>query len=83
MKAVSRSYKAGDNEILALDKADLNIEEGDLVVILGPSGAGKSTLLNLYTPERLSELMGSAGFTGVEIYRDEKKPWITVVGWKE
>ena len=25
---------------------------------------------------------GSAGFTGMEIYRDEKKPWITVVGRK-
>ncbi len=47
MRAVSRSYNAGENEILALDKADLDIEEGDLVVILGPSGAGKSTLLNL------------------------------------
>lgn len=41
MRAVSRSYKAGDNEVLALDKADLDIEEGDLIVILGPSGAGK------------------------------------------
>lgn len=38
--------------------------------------------MNLYTPERLSELMGSAGFTGMEIYRDEKRPWITVVGRK-
>jgi putative ABC transport system ATP-binding protein len=47
MRAVSRSYKAGDNEILALDNADLDLDEGDLIVILGPSGAGKSTLLNL------------------------------------
>ena len=39
--------------------------------------------MNLYTPERLSELMDSAGFTGMEIFRDEKKPWITVVGRKE
>ena len=38
--------------------------------------------MNLYTPERLSELMGCAGFTGMEIFRDEKKPWITVVGRK-
>ena len=38
--------------------------------------------MNLYTPERLSELMESAGFTGTEIFRDGKKPWITVVGRK-
>ena len=47
MREVSRSYKAGENDVLALDKADLDVEEGDLMVILGPSGAGKSTLLNL------------------------------------
>ncbi len=39
--------------------------------------------MSLYTPERLSELMESAGFTGMEIYRDEKRPWITVIGRKE
>ena len=36
--------------------------------------------MNLYTPERLKELMEAAGFTGIEIYRYEEKPWITVVG---
>jgi len=38
--------------------------------------------MNLYTPERLSELMGSAGFTGMEIYRDDDRHWITVIGRK-
>ena len=38
--------------------------------------------MNLYTPERLSELMGSAGFTRMEIFRDEKRSWITVIGRK-
>lgn len=44
---VSRIYKVGDYEQKALDNIDLNIEEGNFIVILGPSGAGKSTLLNL------------------------------------
>lgn len=44
---VSRIYKVGDHEQKALDNIDLNIEEGNFIVILGPSGAGKSTLLNL------------------------------------
>ncbi len=46
-KEVSRIYKVGDHEQKALDKVNLEIEEGKFVVILGPSGAGKSTLLNL------------------------------------
>ena len=46
-KDVTRIYKAGDNELRALDNVNLTLEEGKFIVILGPSGAGKSTLLNL------------------------------------
>lgn len=44
---VSRTYKAGDHELKALDGVTFSLDEGKFVVILGPSGAGKSTLLNL------------------------------------
>ena len=47
LKDVSRVYQSGEHEIKALDKVNLDIEQGKFVVILGPSGAGKSTLLNL------------------------------------
>jgi putative ABC transport system ATP-binding protein len=47
LKNVSKLYKVGDNEFKALDKIDLSLNKGEMIVILGPSGAGKSTLLNL------------------------------------
>ncbi len=42
LKEVSKIYGDG---IKALDGVDVEIKEGEFVVILGPSGAGKSTLL--------------------------------------
>lgn len=44
---VGRQYRQGENVFDALSHANLDIYEGELIVILGPSGAGKSTLLNL------------------------------------
>jgi NitT/TauT family transport system ATP-binding protein len=46
LSAVSKVYGGGAN-IVALDKVDFEIAEGEFVALLGPSGCGKSTLLNL------------------------------------
>jgi len=44
---VSRVFRMGEVEVVALADADLDIPRGEVVVVLGPSGSGKSTLLNL------------------------------------
>src|SRR4026207_646228 len=44
---VTRLYQMGANEVVALDRVTMGIEEGDFVAIRGTSGSGKSTLLNL------------------------------------
>lgn len=47
LKNVKKTYVIGEQKFNALDGINLEINQGEFVVILGPSGAGKSTLLNL------------------------------------
>ena len=47
MRELSRVYRADTVETTALDRIDLDIADGEFVVIVGPSGCGKSTLLRL------------------------------------
>ena len=44
---LTKIYRSGEVEVHALRGANLDLYEGELVVILGPSGSGKSTLLNI------------------------------------
>jgi len=38
--------------------------------------------MNLYTPERLKELLETAGFADVKVHKAADKPWIAVIGRK-
>jgi putative ABC transport system ATP-binding protein len=46
-RALEKIYLMGEIEVRALQGLDLDLFEGEFVVILGPSGSGKSTLLNI------------------------------------
>ena len=45
--ALWKTYGEGETAVHALRGVDLDVPEGELVVLLGPSGSGKSTLLNI------------------------------------
>lgn len=46
-RALTKIYRIGEVEVHALRCVDLDLYDGELVVLLGPSGSGKSTLLNI------------------------------------
>ncbi len=46
-KGLTKVYGEGHSAVHALRGVDLDIPEGEIVVLLGPSGSGKSTLLNI------------------------------------
>lgn len=44
---LKKSFGQGDSRVQVLKGIDLNVEKGEICVLLGPSGSGKSTLLNI------------------------------------
>jgi putative ABC transport system ATP-binding protein len=44
---IRKVYKMGEVEVEALRGIDVDLYQGEFVVLLGPSGSGKSTLLNI------------------------------------
>src|SRR5947208_7014845 len=46
VRGLTKVYGSGPAEVRALAGVDLDLYEGELVVLLGPSGSGKTTLLN-------------------------------------
>lgn len=47
MEGVRKTYPMGDDETVALERADLTIASDEIVALVGPSGSGKTTLCSI------------------------------------
>lgn len=47
IKGIRKSYGTEENRVEVLKGIDLEVEKGQICVLLGQSGSGKSTLLNI------------------------------------
>ena len=72
VRNISKKYGQNDSQIYALNDVSVDIEKGEVCVILGASGSGKSTLLNMIggldTPDS-----GSIIVDGTDITKLDKK----------
>ncbi len=47
IRGIKKSFGSEDNRAEVLKGIDMEVEKGEICVLLGPSGSGKSTLLNI------------------------------------
>ena len=69
---ISKKYKKGSEEFIALNDVSLKIENGEYIAVAGASGAGKSTLLyalgGLIHPDK-----GEVLYNGTDIYKQSNR----------
>ncbi|KAA8609445.1 ABC transporter ATPase [Salipiger aestuarii] len=87
---VSKSFGTGIHETPVLQNIDLDVQEGEFLVLLGFSGSGKTTLINMMagldTPTkgrvtyRGTPITGPGPERGVIFQSYSLMPWLTVNG---
>src|SRR2546427_11401235 len=68
LQDASKVYGTGEGTVRAVDRVNLSVRTGELVLVLGPSGAGKTTLLALIGGP-LRPTSGPGGGAGKGLYR--------------
>ena len=76
IRGMKRHYVMSSETIRALDGIDLDIHEGERIILLGPSGSGKTTLLNCISALD-SPTDGSYNFGGTPVPRHDSEAMTT------
>ena len=70
MDGVRKTYRSGDDEVVALDHASLVVGDDEMVTLVGPSGSGKTTLLSiaggLLTPTEGTVVVGDTEVSALD-----------------
>ncbi len=74
---VSKIFNGGTvNEKVALNRLNLQLEEGDFVTVIGGNGAGKSTMMNIVSgamqPDEGSVILGGVDVTKISEHKRAK-----------
>ncbi|MTI65460.1 MAG: ABC transporter ATP-binding protein [Firmicutes bacterium] len=90
IKNISMIYHTLDGETEAIKDLSLDINHGEIVLLVGPSGCGKSTLLSiiagLIKPSKgkvlinEKEVKGTTGEIGYMFQKDHLFEWRTILG---
>ncbi|MEO6211816.1 MAG: sn-glycerol-3-phosphate ABC transporter ATP-binding protein UgpC [Gemmatimonadaceae bacterium] len=65
LKGVKKVYQQGGRDVTAVHGVDLEVKDGELVVLVGPSGCGKSTTLRM--------VAGLESISAGELFIDDRK----------
>jgi ABC-type nitrate/sulfonate/bicarbonate transport system ATPase subunit len=86
---VSKLFRRGGKEIVAMQETNLFVEEGRFASIIGPSGCGKSTLFNIIaglmppsTGHVIADgknIVDKTGYVGYMLQKDMLLPWRTIL----
>jgi NitT/TauT family transport system ATP-binding protein len=85
---VRHVYPSPAGEVIALDRVDLQVRQGEFVAVCGPSGCGKTTLLEILSGLRMpseggvrlagQRVDGPRPEIGIVFQEDSTFPWRTV-----
>jgi NitT/TauT family transport system ATP-binding protein len=88
-RGVRMEYRdpATRDRLVAIERMDLEIQEGEFVAIVGPSGCGKSTFLKVVngllpaTDGEIEVRQSAQGMAQATVFQDSSLfPWYTVIG---
>ena len=76
IEGMKRYYEMVSGTVKALDGVDIEVKEGERIILLGPSGSGKTTLLNCIAALD-SPTGGKYSFGGKEVPRNSSEEMTT------